>query len=36
MTFLFLKYSIFKLRKQPININAQGYYNAVKPDGWGE
>ncbi len=26
---------VFKLGKQPININAQGYYNAVKPDGWG-
>jgi len=27
---------VFKLGKQPININAQGYYNAVKPDGWGD
>ena len=27
---------VFKIGKQPININAQGYYNAVKPDGWGE
>ena len=27
---------VFKLGKQPINVNAQGYYNAVKPDGWGE
>lgn len=26
---------VFKLGKQPININAQGYYNAVKPEGWG-
>ncbi|WP_217900240.1 hypothetical protein [Lutibacter agarilyticus] len=27
---------VFKLGKQPININAQGYYNAVKPEGWGD
>ena len=27
---------VFKLGKQPINVNAQGYYNSVKPDGWGE
>ncbi len=27
---------VFKLGKQPINVNAQGYYNAVKPDGWGD
>lgn len=27
---------VFKMGKQPININAQGYYNAVKPDGWGD
>ncbi len=27
---------VFKLGKQPININAQAYYNAVKPDGWGD
>ncbi len=27
---------VFKLGKQPINVNAQGYYNAIKPDGWGE
>ena len=26
---------VFKIGKQPINVNAQGYYNAVKPDGWG-
>lgn len=26
---------VFKLGKQPINVNAQGYYNAVRPDGWG-
>ena len=27
---------VFKMGKQPININAQGYYNAVRPDGWGD
>ena len=27
---------VFKLGNQPININAQGYYNAVSPDGWGD
>ncbi len=27
---------VFKLGNQPININAQGYYNAVRPDGWGD
>ncbi|MCK4562878.1 MAG: hypothetical protein KAT78_08230 [Flavobacteriaceae bacterium] len=27
---------VFKIGKQPINVNAQGYYNAVKPDGWGD
>ena len=27
---------VFKLGKLPINVNAQGYYNAVKPDGWGD
>ncbi len=27
---------VFKIGKQPININAQGYYNAVKPTGWGD
>ncbi len=27
---------VFKIGKQPINVNAQGYYNAVKPTGWGE
>lgn len=27
---------VIKLGKQPININAQGYYNAVKPTGWGD
>ncbi len=27
---------VFKLGNQPINVNAQGYYNAVKPTGWGE
>ena len=27
---------VFKLGKQPINVNAQGYYNAIKPDGWGD
>ena len=27
---------VFKLGKQPINVNAQGYYNAVRPDGWGD
>jgi hypothetical protein len=27
---------VFKLGNQPININAQGYYNAVAPDGWGD
>lgn len=26
---------VFKIGKQPININAQGYYNVVKPDYWG-
>jgi len=26
---------VFKIGKQPINVNAQGYYNAVKPDAWG-
>lgn len=26
---------VFKIGKQPINVNAQGYYNAVRPDGWG-
>mgnify|MGYP000576370689 CR=1 FL=1 len=27
---------VFKIGKQPINVNAQGYYNAVTPDGWGD
>ena len=27
---------VFKIGKQPINVNAQGYYNAVKPTGWGD
>jgi len=27
---------VFKLGNQPININAQGYYNAVRPDTWGD
>ena len=27
---------ILKLGKLPINVNAQVYYNAVKPDGWGD
>jgi len=27
---------VFKIGKQPMNINAQTYYNAVKPDGWGD
>ena len=27
---------VFKLGKLPISVNAQGYYNAVKPDGWGD
>ncbi len=27
---------VFKIGKQPINVNAQAYYNAVKPDGWGD
>ncbi len=27
---------VFKIGKQPINVNAQTYYNAVKPDGWGD
>ena len=27
---------VFKIGKQPININAQTYYNAVRPDGWGD
>lgn len=26
---------VFKIGKQPINVNAQGYYNAVRPDAWG-
>lgn len=26
---------VFKIGKQPVNVNAQVYYNAVKPDGWG-
>ncbi|WP_205660314.1 hypothetical protein [Cognatitamlana onchidii] len=26
---------VFKLGKQPININAQVYNNVVRPDGWG-
>ncbi|WP_276391251.1 hypothetical protein [Eudoraea chungangensis] len=27
---------VFKIGKLPINANAQMYYNAVKPDGWGD
>lgn len=27
---------VFKLGKQPININAQIYNNVVRPDGWGD
>lgn len=27
---------VFKIGKQPVNINAQTYYNAVRPDGWGD
>ncbi len=27
---------VFKIGNQPINVNAQMYYNAVKPDGWGD
>jgi len=27
---------VFKIGKQPINVNAQGYYNAITPDGWGD
>ena len=27
---------VFRIGKLPINFNAQGYYNAVKPDGWGD
>jgi len=27
---------VFKIGKQPININAQTYYNSVKPEGWGD
>ena len=27
---------IIKLGKLPINLSAHGYYNAVKPDGWGD
>lgn len=27
---------VFKIGNQPINVNAQAYYNAVKPDGWGD
>ena len=27
---------VFKIGKQPINVNAQTYYNAVRPDGWGD
>lgn len=27
---------VFKIGNQPININTQGYYNSVAPDGWGD
>lgn len=27
---------VFRIGKQPINVNAQTYYNTVKPDGWGD
>ncbi len=27
---------VFKIGKQPININAQTYYNSVKPEVWGD
>lgn len=27
---------VFKLWKQPINVNVQAYYNVVKPTGWGD
>ena len=27
---------VFKIGKLPVNFNAQVYYNAVKPDGFGD
>jgi len=27
---------VFRIGKQSISVNAQTYYNTVRPDGWGD